>query len=307
MMVGMPGSGKTAYAKGISNACKNVVIHSSDAIHKELFGGEKAQSDPGRVFDLLHRRAAIDLRCGKDVIYDAVNLKADDRKKALHAITTDMPTVEKIALVMKSDTETSKENNTSRNRHIPDYAYEKMLAAFSHPNFSEGFDQIISVQLNNKDTLTSADITTAEADFDFVQYTGVFFERTPFFALVSEKIGTIRLHQDVFYPHITFQYMPKIIQKELFGEEAEFRVVGYGNDGLNEGLCVEWLSGSIRVKQLFDEIKIPHITLSYTEYGSAVNSRYLDFKPITPFNICGVFGGFTKTGSNTVISVFPSG
>lgn len=126
-----------------------------------------------------------------------------------------------------------------------------------------------------------------------VAYTGVFFEKESFYTLVSEKLSGSRLHQDVLYPHVTFQYMPLIIPEDLFEEKAEFKVVGYGNDGLNEGLLVEWQAGAPQLKQLYDEIKIPHITLSYAEDGSAVNTRYLDFKPIIPFDISGVFGGFS--------------
>ncbi len=299
MMVGLPGSGKTTYAKSVSDACKKAVVHSSDAIRKELYGTEKEQSDPERVFNLLHKRVIIDLRCGKDVIYDATNIKTDDRKKAIQAITAEVPTVEKIALIMDTDLEMCKENNASRHRHVPDYVYERMLANFSYPDLSEGFDQIINVQQKRKNMRPSAKTAAVRATSEYVEYTGVFLDRAPFYALVSEKVGVNRLHQDVLRPHVTFQYMPQIVQEELFGEKAEFKAVGYGNDGLNEGLLVEWLSGSPQVKRLFDEIPIPHITLSYAEHGSAVNTRYLDFKPIVPFSVGGVFGGFVRNGGVT--------
>ena len=295
MMVGLPGSGKTTYAKGVSNTCKNVVIHSSDAIRKELYGTEKEQSDPERVFALLHRRAVIDLRCGKDVIYDATNIRIEDRKRAIQAITTDVPAIEKIALIMDTDLETCKENNASRHRHVPASAYERMISAFSRPDFSEGFDQIISVRQKKKDLLQNAKVAVARANSDVVEYTGVFFEKGPFSSLVSKNIEEKRLHRVVLHPHVTFQYMPQTIREELFGELVKFRVVGYGNDGLNEGLLVEWLSGSTLVKKLFYEVPIPHITISYAEHGNAVNTRYLDFKPITPFVISGIFGGFTNS------------
>lgn len=134
-----------------------------------------------------------------------------------------------------------------------------------------------------------------------IAYTGVFFEKESFYTLVSERVSSSRLHQNVLHPHVTFQYMPQIVPEALFGEKAEFRVIGYGNDGQNEGLLIEWLSGAPQLKQLYDEIKIPHITLSYAEYGNPVNTRYLDFKPITPFDISGVFGGFS--GSNNRVNI----
>lgn len=295
MMVGLPGSGKTTYAKGVSDACKNAVVHSSDVIRKELYGTEKEQSDPERVFRLLHRRAAIDLRCGKDVIYDATNIKVDDRKRAIQSITSDLPIVEKIAIIMDTDLDVCKENNASRHRHVPDSVYERMILAFSRPSFSEGFDQIISVRQKRADTLPNAILAETKENSAEVEYTGVFFERETLSDLISQNIGEGRLHQVVLHPHVTFQYMPQTIREELFGELVEFRVVGYGNDGLNEGLLVEWLSGSALVKKLFKDVPIPHITISYAEHGSAVNTRYLDFKPITPFVISGIFGGFTNS------------
>lgn len=302
MMVGLPGSGKTTYAKHLASTSRNVVIHSSDAIRKEIYGTEKEQGDPERVFNLLHKRAAIDLRCGKDVIYDATNIKSDDRKRAIQAITTDFLDVEKIAIIMDTEVVTCKDNNTSRHRHVPIYAFERMLASFSRPDFSEGFDQIISVQQKQKDTIPNTKIASAGASSAFIEYTGVFLEGASLYALVSEKIGDLRLHQNVLSPHITFQYMPQMIRDDLFGEKAEFRVVGYGKDELNEGLLVEWQSGSLALKKEFARICIPHITLSFSDYGHAVNTRYLDFKPIVPFTISGTFGGFTKSGDCPVFT-----
>lgn len=302
MMVGLPGSGKTTYAKYLSSTLRNVVIHSSDAIRKEIYGTEKEQGDAERVFKLLHKRAAIDLRCDKNVIYDATNIKADNRERAIQAMTTDFPAVEKIALIMDTDLETCEDNNASRDEHIPEYVYDRMHASSSRPDYSEGFDQIISVQQKKKDAILSTKIASARSSADFVEYTGVFLERESLYTLVSKKFGDSRLHQGVLYPHITFQYMPQTIRYDLFGEKAEFSVIGYGKDELNEGLLVEWQSGSLALKKEFAQICIPHITLSFSEYGHAVNTRYLDFRPIAPFTISGIFGGFTKNGDCPVFT-----
>ena len=75
-----------------------------------------------------------------------------------------------------------------------------------------------------------------------------------------------------------------------------FTVVGYGNDGLNEGLLVDWKDGDAELRELFDQIKVPHITLSRGEYSESLNTRYLEFKPVEPFVIEGVFGGVVNTG-----------
>ena len=79
VLVGLPGSGKSSYAeqfKAVDDAiCTGVtVIHSSDAIRKELFGDESSQEDNARVFDLMRKRTTEDLKAGKTVIYDATNV-----------------------------------------------------------------------------------------------------------------------------------------------------------------------------------------------------------------------------------------
>ena len=58
ILCGLPGCGKSTYAenyKAVDDAIfeGNTVIHSSDAIRKELFGDESSQEDNARVFELM--------------------------------------------------------------------------------------------------------------------------------------------------------------------------------------------------------------------------------------------------------------
>ena len=55
MMVGLPASGKSHYAKLLSKQ-HNAKIMSSDSIREELYGSESVQEDSNKVFELLHRR-----------------------------------------------------------------------------------------------------------------------------------------------------------------------------------------------------------------------------------------------------------
>ena len=108
-----------------------------------------------------------------------------------------------------------------------------------------------------------------------------------------------RLAKPVLHPHVTFAYLPETVDTALFGERLTLRAVGYGNDGQNEGLLVQPVSIPARLKPMFDSIEVPHVTLSVGEHGEAVNTRYLQFHPIEPFEIEGVFGGFID--SKTVV------
>jgi len=82
--------------------------------------------------------------------------------------------------------------------------------------------------------------------------------------------------------HITTDFRPENPHPELYGEKAFFIVTGYGNDGENEGLSVE-LYGETKehlkeqLRELYEKIPVPHITLSVSEEGKPVNTSRLVF------------------------------
>ena len=99
VLVGLPGSGKSAYAeqfKAVDDAiCTGVtVIHSSDTIREELFGDASNQEDNARVFDLMRKRTTEDLRADKTVIYDATNVTRRGRRAAIACAHPTHDTVE---------------------------------------------------------------------------------------------------------------------------------------------------------------------------------------------------------------------
>ena len=55
MMVGLVGSGKSTYAKQLSDDI-NAIICNSDAIREELCGDENSQDNNDEVFKILHSR-----------------------------------------------------------------------------------------------------------------------------------------------------------------------------------------------------------------------------------------------------------
>ena len=113
---------------------------------------------------------------------------------------------------------------------------------------------------------------------------------------VTRAIGGTRLARVVQNPHVTFQYAPEQVDESLFGEKVHIRVVGYGKDGENEGLKVEVSAQERRLEELIHRIPVPHITLSISVSGAAVNTRYLNFDPVAPVELIGVFGGWRWDG-----------
>ena len=101
------------------------------------------------------------------------------------------------------------------------------------------------------------------------------------------------LSKDIEYKHITTEFKPSITHEHLYGQQATFLVTGYGNNRINEGYKVKLIScESNELKELYDSIDIPHITLSISEEGKAVNTQMLDFMPTNEIKITTKFGGF---------------
>lgn len=115
-------------------------------------------------------------------------------------------------------------------------------------------------------------------------YTGVFFDK----ALTENG----KLNKQIAFPHVTHRFHPTEIDRNLFGQAVTFKVVGYGINAENEGLLVEVAEASEEMRKALAEVEIPHITLSISAEGKAVNTKYLGFEPCTPWYIGGRYGGF---------------
>lgn len=106
------------------------------------------------------------------------------------------------------------------------------------------------------------------------------------------------LCRDIADKHITTEFKPNQAHESLYGVTAEFQVVGYANDGQNEGYAVKLLRINAEtetaeaLRRLYDAIPVPHITLSLGDGAKAVNTRYLNFTEIAGRVVTGVFKGF---------------
>lgn len=102
-----------------------------------------------------------------------------------------------------------------------------------------------------------------------------------------------KLAKDIEFKHITTEFKPAKSHEHLYGQQATFVVTGYGNDEVNEGYKVKLVScESDELRDLYEAIPIPHITLSVSPEGKAVNTKNLDFGPTDEFTVLTKFGGF---------------
>lgn len=105
------------------------------------------------------------------------------------------------------------------------------------------------------------------------------------------------LENPIKYPHVTFNFKPDTSELRLseLGSGTKIRAIGYGNDGKNEGLLVEVETDDPVIKQAYEALETPHITLSVSEDGQAKDTINLEFKPLeTPIEIAGKYGLFLQ-------------
>lgn len=143
MMVGLPGSGKSTYAKTLTLDGKPYIIHSSDKLREELYGDAAIQGDNNKLFAELHKRIKEDLRHGENVVYDATNIKKKNRIAFLRELE-DIPCY-KDCIVMATEYKACVYNNEHRERKVPPEVIRRMFLNYQPPHESEGFREIIYV------------------------------------------------------------------------------------------------------------------------------------------------------------------
>lgn len=140
LLVGIPGSGKTTYAKNYIERNPNTIHLSSDATRKELYGDENTQGNPVEVFSLMQKRAIDSLNYGQNVIYDAINITRKDRANIINVCP-------KFAIIechiVWAPIEVCIKRDTARERTVGKEVIDRMLKRFQAPYYDEGIDEII--------------------------------------------------------------------------------------------------------------------------------------------------------------------
>ena len=140
LLCGIPGSGKSTYAKNYISDCTKHTIHlSSDSIRAELYGDESIQGNPAEVFSLMQKRAVEALNDGHDVLYDATNITRKDRQ----GIISICPKFAKIEChIIWAPIEECIERDSKRERTVSKEVIDRMLKRFQTPYYDEGIAEI---------------------------------------------------------------------------------------------------------------------------------------------------------------------
>lgn len=141
MMVGLPGSGKSYWAREKANPYDTII--SSDSIREELYGDASVQDDPSRVFNIMFQRIRAALKAGHTTFYDATNINAKRRINLLKSLKKLIPDLHCICVVVATPIDVCHERNWERDRLVPAYVIDRMLRQFEVPCEAEGWDEIL--------------------------------------------------------------------------------------------------------------------------------------------------------------------
>ena len=144
--VGLPGSGKSTYAKEFIKG-KDIEYLSSDELRAVYGKGEDDQTVTPIVFGHIKRKVDEFLKDGKNVLVDATSVNRKERSDYIN--TAKKYGAKVVALVFKMDRQGLIDRNKKRGeqggRVVPDFVIDKMLAKYEEPSFAEGIDVTIYV------------------------------------------------------------------------------------------------------------------------------------------------------------------
>lgn len=112
VMVGISGIGKTTFAKKMG--CP---VISTDRIREKMFGDERNQAEPSKVFQRAYKTLNWFIRNGLDVVFDATNTTHRGRRQIIRAVRYPC---KKVAVLMSADLDKALRQNQERDRQVPE-------------------------------------------------------------------------------------------------------------------------------------------------------------------------------------------
>tara|TARA_R100000700_G_scaffold41285_1_gene61396 strand:+ start:9409 stop:10254 length:846 start_codon:yes stop_codon:yes gene_type:complete len=166
LIVGIPASGKSSYAKKLGRD-KNAVIVSTDAIRAKLYGSEEIQGNWSEIETLLHQSINEYVAKGISVIVDATNIKPEHRKPLLKLSNL----IKWECYWLDAELENCYVRNEKRARKVPKQVIRSMYKQLelTPPRREEGFvdvhQMMDNIPMSNLNPETHGGYTTSHEEF----------------------------------------------------------------------------------------------------------------------------------------------
>ncbi|MEB3215640.1 MAG: WYL domain-containing protein [Nostocales cyanobacterium 94392] len=152
-LIGIPGSGKSTFAKLLSQQ-GNYQIISTDDIRTELYGDATIQGDWKQIETEAIQRIYTSLQTGKRIIYDATNFKRALRLEFLQKVKQKLGTTHSLVWIgwyLNTPLSTSILWNQNRDRQVPESILQGMHEILQNfpPITAEGFTLINTVDITS--------------------------------------------------------------------------------------------------------------------------------------------------------------
>ncbi len=150
MLVGLPGSGKSTYAKKLRDAHGEdaTIIIESDSYRERFYGDPAIQGNNNKLFEAIHSDILKKLSEGTNVIFDATNIS---RKHRLALVQKLPNNVIKECIIIATSYARCVVRNEQRERVVPREVLDRMWKSFEVPTYTEGWDVIDIEYFYNKE------------------------------------------------------------------------------------------------------------------------------------------------------------
>jgi len=145
--IGLPGSGKTTFLKGVASKRPNSVYICADDIREQITGDALNQTMNKLVWEILYNAVDLALKQGKDVIVDVTNYRQLERRKLVAHCKKHTDNI--VGIVMNSHIDDCKRRNSMREKSVPDYVIDRMFQEFlkNPPSHDDGFEMLMEVNV----------------------------------------------------------------------------------------------------------------------------------------------------------------
>ena len=142
VMCGPAGSGKSTWAQEYAKSHNGYIIVSTDAIRQLVFGDANDQRNPKLIFDFAYNNIEEFLKDGCSVIFDAMNLRAKDRRAVIRRFK-DIASIKFTCVCCATPRKLCQDRQELRERKVPLDVITKQFERFQIPKHEEGWDSII--------------------------------------------------------------------------------------------------------------------------------------------------------------------